>query len=171
MYCVVVLLHTCMFQLFAYLLFSISERDAIIDKEYSQVTGVFSYQFPSKFSKVKVSSSYVMAFSGARASPNAKEVPVEPPGPDLSTEAKKKGGGYPISKNCLLCNKSGKVLTLSDRDALTCPSCILILRNPYQVISCGHRYCQDCLEKILQSRWSINITIVKPVTLITCVSE
>ena len=56
-----------------------------------------------------------------------------------------------MSKDCLLRSKPGKLLSLSDREFLTCFSCHLILRDPFQVNSCGHRYCETCLDKIMQS--------------------
>ena len=37
--------------------------------------------------------------------------------------------------------------------ALTCSKCKLILREPNQVIVCGHRYCKLCIEQMTSGRY------------------
>ena len=50
-----------------------------------------------------------------------------------------------------------------DLFALMCSKCKLILREPKQVIVCGHRYCKQCIEQMTSGRYSfhrkIGITI------------
>lgn len=43
------------------------------------------------------------------------------------------------------------LLKPADLEALSCPLCCGILREPVQVIACGHRYCRQCAEKIMKS--------------------
>ena len=42
-----------------------------------------------------------------------------------------------------------------DLAALTCSKCKLILRDPKQVIVCGHRYCKQCIEQLTSGRYSL----------------
>ena len=41
----------------------------------------------------------------------------------------------------------------SDLAALQCPLCELVLRDPVQVINCGHRFCKGCLEVVTSARF------------------
>ena len=34
--------------------------------------------------------------------------------------------------------------------SLECPVCFSALRDPVQVVPCGHRVCESCLEPILR---------------------
>ena len=47
-----------------------------------------------------------------------------------------------------LYTKIGKELV--DLNPFTCPFCDLILRDPFQLLECGCRYCQPCLGKLLE---------------------
>ena len=54
-------------------------------------------------------------------------------------------GGYDLS-SIVIYNKSGtKQLTEDDIKTLHCSECSLLLRDPYQLINCGHRICKSCL--------------------------
>ena len=44
-----------------------------------------------------------------------------------------------------------------DLAALTCSICQLILREPKQVIVCGHRYCKQCIEQLTSGRYSLSM--------------
>ena len=55
-------------------------------------------------------------------------------------------GGYDIG-GATLYNQVG-VLPPSDITALTCSKCSYLLKEPRQVITCGHRYCQLCIEQM-----------------------
>ena len=44
-------------------------------------------------------------------------------------------------------------LDFPQKDALTCVKCKLILRDPKQVIVCGHRYCKLCIEQMTSGRY------------------
>ena len=49
-------------------------------------------------------------------------------------------------------NKSedgGKVL---DRDDITCPICLMILREPKQAEKCGHRFCEKCIGEFHEKK-------------------
>ena len=54
-------------------------------------------------------------------------------------------GGYDAGGG-QISNQHG-TLSQSDITALTCSKCTFLLRNPRQVIKCGHRYCQQCIEQ------------------------
>lgn len=42
-----------------------------------------------------------------------------------------------------------------DIEAIFCPSCECLFRDPVQVISCGHRICHACIEKMESLRWYV----------------
>ena len=54
-------------------------------------------------------------------------------------------GGYDAGGG-QISNQHGALSQL-DITALTCSKCTFLLRNPKQVIKCGHRYCQQCIEQ------------------------
>jgi len=37
--------------------------------------------------------------------------------------------------------------------ALQCSACQLILREPMQVIACGHRFCRCCIQTVMDQGW------------------
>jgi len=41
--------------------------------------------------------------------------------------------------------------------ALSCAKCKFILREPKQVIVCGHRYCKLCIEQLTNGRYSLSM--------------
>ena len=59
--------------------------------------------------------------------------------------------GYSIG-DAAVYSKSGQVKP-SDLVALQCPLCELVLRDPVQVITCGHRFCKGCLEGVTSARF------------------
>ncbi len=56
-------------------------------------------------------------------------------------------GGYNVS-NHILYTKIGS-LRPTDVEALTCGICSKILREPMQLITCGCRFCNVCIQKIV----------------------
>ena len=54
-------------------------------------------------------------------------------------------GGFDVSKTNVY-TKGGSRMRDVDVAALCCSICLLVLRCPVQVISCGHRYCKNCLD-------------------------
>ena len=68
-------------------------------------------------------------------------VPNEPPTPS---------GGYDIG-GAKISNKHGEV-SAGDLAALKCSKCTHVLKEPKQVITCGHRYCQECIELLTSGR-------------------
>jgi len=59
-------------------------------------------------------------------------------------------GGYNVGRATVY-NKQGP-LKPSDQASLTCSRCKLILREPQQVTSCGHRYCRVCMDQLRSER-------------------
>ena len=59
----------------------------------------------------------------------------------------KRKGGFNIG-TAILYTKTGK--ELADLHPFTCPFCHLILRDPFQLLECGCRYCQLCLENLFE---------------------
>jgi len=59
-------------------------------------------------------------------------------------------GGYNVG-GATVYNKQGP-LKPSDQASLTCSRCKLILREPQQVTSCGHRYCRVCMDQLRSER-------------------
>ena len=49
--------------------------------------------------------------------------------------------------------KEGKELSKAEKDSLTCALCYLLLRDPHQVIQCGHRFCRGCVEIVFVGRY------------------
>lgn len=49
--------------------------------------------------------------------------------------------------------KEGKELSEAEKESLTCASCHLLLRDPHQVIQCGHRFCRTCVEIVFVGRY------------------
>ena len=60
--------------------------------------------------------------------------------------------GYDVG-NAAVYSKAGFQVKPSDLAALECPLCTQVLRNPVQVISCGHRFCKGCLELMTSARY------------------
>ena len=60
--------------------------------------------------------------------------------------------GYNIN-DTVVYSKDGHQLKLRDLAALQCPLCELVLRDPVQVITCGHRFCKDCLDLKTSARY------------------
>jgi hypothetical protein len=54
-----------------------------------------------------------------------------------------KFGNVEVPRECFDCGKEMK-------SELICSSCSGIIKDPVQTL-CGHRYCKECLMKILQS--------------------
>jgi len=48
-------------------------------------------------------------------------------------------------------------------DELKCTVCHLVLRNPVQIMSCGHRYCNPCFDRMKNHAQQSNIDLVCPV--------
>ena len=59
-------------------------------------------------------------------------------------------GGYNVGRATVY-NKHSP-LKVADLASLTCSSCKLILREPQQVTSCGHRYCKVCIDQLTSER-------------------
>lgn len=55
-------------------------------------------------------------------------------------------GGYDVGGGTIS-NQHG-TLKPCDIAALTCSKCSYLLKDPQQVITCGHRYCQQCIEQM-----------------------
>ena len=55
-------------------------------------------------------------------------------------------GGYDIQGTVY--DKNGSVKQAKDLQSLTCSMCQFILRDPKQVIACGHRFCKTCIEQL-----------------------
>ncbi len=66
--------------------------------------------------------------------------------PSVAKRATKASRGYDL-KGAKVFTKAGKVLT--DFVSFTCPLCKFILRNPHQLLECGCRYCQPCVDDLL----------------------
>ena len=61
--------------------------------------------------------------------------------------------GYDVDvKNSSVYNKQGRVLTLTELQALICSICGLLLVEAMQVTQCGHRFCKECIETLLSGR-------------------
>ena len=60
-------------------------------------------------------------------------------------------GGYKLD-GIKLYNRSGKQLGSLDIESLECPYCKKLLREPRQLIGCGHRYCKSCIDKIVKKK-------------------
>ena len=60
-------------------------------------------------------------------------------------------GGYDTGGAKVYNNQS--VLKPADLAALTCSRCAFLLKEPRQVIQCGHRYCQLCIELMTNGRF------------------
>ena len=58
-------------------------------------------------------------------------------------------GGYHIADREVY-TKDGNVRS-SDVEALKCGLCLKILRDPVQLISCGCRYCNTCVQQLVAS--------------------
>ena len=43
----------------------------------------------------------------------------------------------------------------AELDTLTCPACKKVLREPVQVIACGHRFCKGCISALTSERWGV----------------
>ena len=43
----------------------------------------------------------------------------------------------------------------AELDTLTCPACKKVLREPVQVIVCGHRFCKGCISALTSERWGV----------------
>ena len=53
-------------------------------------------------------------------------------------------GGYNIGTRSLYTQSGG--LRSSDTEALKCGLCFNVLRDPVQLITCGCRYCNTCVQ-------------------------
>ena len=47
-------------------------------------------------------------------------------------------------------SKTNKTMGQSDLEGLICSKCNLLLRDPMQLINCGHRYCCPCIKEYVQ---------------------
>lgn len=50
--------------------------------------------------------------------------------------------------DAILYNKTGQPLGANEIKSLECPYCNMLLRDPQQLLTCGHRYCKSCLERV-----------------------
>lgn len=66
-------------------------------------------------------------------------------------------GGYDVG-GAVISNQHGALLSQSDIAGLKCSRCSFILRSPKQVIICGHRYCEVCIEQMTNGGWVYNWT-------------
>ena len=55
-------------------------------------------------------------------------------------------------KGAKVFNKAGKKLEDYDIENLHCSYCHLLLRDAYQLIGCGHRYCSPCVEIVKKQK-------------------
>lgn len=58
--------------------------------------------------------------------------------------------GYDVN-NTTVYNKNGP-LKPAELDTLTCPACKKMLKQPMQVITCGHRFCKGCINAFTSGR-------------------
>lgn len=56
--------------------------------------------------------------------------------------------GYSLS-DILVFDKNERHLSEDDLMALQCSQCSKLLRDPYQLINCGHRVCRSCLHDVV----------------------
>jgi hypothetical protein len=56
-------------------------------------------------------------------------------------------GGFNIGKAKLYSIKNTP-MNATELNALKCSMCALLLREPCQVITCGHRYCKTCIDQL-----------------------
>ena len=54
--------------------------------------------------------------------------------------------------NVIVSNKSGKVLGEHYLTSIQCSHCKKLLREPYQLLECGHRVCKQCIPKLSQTK-------------------
>ena len=59
--------------------------------------------------------------------------------------------GYDVS-GATVYSKQGTALSRNELSTIVCSVCGLILREAMQVTQCGHRFCKNCIEKILNER-------------------
>ena len=59
-------------------------------------------------------------------------------------------GGYNVG-GATVYNKHGPLIA-ADLASVTCSRCKLILREPQQITSCGHRYCKVCIDQLRSVR-------------------
>ena len=65
-------------------------------------------------------------------------------------ETKADSQGYNIGKSTVY-GKTGP-LKPAELDTLTCPACKKVLKEPMQVIACGHRFCKGCIGAFTSGR-------------------
>ena len=68
--------------------------------------------------------------------------------PPLSSS---RSGGYDVG-GAQVYSSQGIALKQSEQETLTCSKCKRILRDAKQVITCGCRYCADCIEQQTNER-------------------
>ena len=56
-------------------------------------------------------------------------------------------GGY--DTGVAIVRASDGPLSSTELSSLTCASCGLLLRDPQQVTTCGHRFCRVCIDQIM----------------------
>lgn len=61
--------------------------------------------------------------------------------------------GYDISNTTVYSNTGP--LKPNELDTLTCPICKKVLKDPMQVIACGHRFCRACVTAFTSGRWDL----------------
>ena len=69
-------------------------------------------------------------------------------GKKMETKADTKG--YNIGKSTVY-GKTGP-LKPTELATLTCPACKKVLKEPMQVIACGHRFCRGCIGAFTSGR-------------------
>lgn len=81
--------------------------------------------------------------------------------------------GYDVS-NTTVYNKNSPLKPV-ELDTLTCPACEKVLKEPVQVIACGHRFCKGCISALTSGRWGVlnivscwNIRTLHVTTQTTC---
>ena len=76
-----------------------------------------------------------------------------PAGPPTNRVADTDYGGYDVGKATVY--SKNRALSAVELSALTCSKCSLLLKEPQQVITCGHRYCKSCIEQLTSGRYAL----------------
>ena len=69
--------------------------------------------------------------------------------------------GYDVGKATVY-NKN-RALSAVELSALTCSKCTFLLKEPQQVISCGHRYCKGCIDQMTSGRYVVIVAFLHTV--------
>ena len=77
---------------------------------------------------------------------------------DWKMATKANAQGYDVSNTTVYSKDSP--LKPAELDTLTCPACKKVLKEPVQVIACGHRFCKGCISALTSGRWGVLFNIV-----------